>query len=156
MSKKIALFGGSFDPPHEGHRAIARLLTRRQDLDEVWILPVYKHPLGKKLGDFASRLKSCRTFFKELGSQVKVKDLEKRLGGSSLTIRLIRYLQKKHPAHQFYFVMGEDAYRQRRQWKEFGSIQKKVELIVVPRGTHSPIPNISSTEIRKRIRNKKV
>ncbi len=149
MSKSVALFGGSFNPPHRGHYEIVRRLTRRKGIDEVWILPVYKHPFRKKMALFTERLNLCRNFFKPLGPKVKVKDLEKRLSGKSYTIRLIRHLKKKYPTCRFSLVMGADAYRERKAWKDFGEIEKSVRLIVFPRGRRSPIPNVSSTEIRR-------
>lgn len=148
-SKKIALFGGSFNPPHEGHFEMARRVARRKSIDEVWILPVYRHPFGKKVALFMERLRLCRSMFRRLGSQVKVKDLEKRLGGVSWTIRLIRHLKTKYPGWKFYWIMGSDDYRQRHLWKNFDLIQQEVQVIVFPRGKQSPIPDISSTKIRK-------
>ncbi len=76
------------------------------------------------MASFAERLKRCRSFFKKLGSKVKIQDLERRLGGKSYTIRLIRFLQKKYPAHQFHWVMGQDTYRQRAAWKDFEAVHQ--------------------------------
>jgi nicotinate-nucleotide adenylyltransferase len=152
MSKRIALFGGSFNPPHEGHREIARRVAGRKGIDEVWILPVYRHPFGKRLAPFSKRLQACRRFFKNLGSKVKVKDLEKRLGGKSWTIRLIRALKKRYPRNSFSLILGSDTYRQRKAWKDFKAIRSEVRLILFPRGPGSPIPDISSTEIRRRLK----
>ena len=149
MSKSIALFGGSFNPPHIGHYEIARRAARRKTIDEVWIVPVYRHPFGKKMASFADRLRGCRSFFKPLGPKVKVKDWERRLGGTSYTIRLIRHLKKKYPRHKFCLILGADAYRERKEWKDFEAIKKEVGLIVFPRGKKSPIPDVSSTEIRR-------
>lgn len=149
MSKNIAIFGGSFDPPHPGHYEIARRLARRKSLDEVWVVPVFRHPFGKKSAPFAKRLGACRTFFKPLGSKVKVKDLERRLGGVSYTVRLLRFLKKKYPSRSFFLAVGTDSYRERRAWKNFGEIERLARLIVFPRGPRSPIPNVSSTQIRR-------
>lgn len=149
MSKRIALFGGSFNPPHLGHYEIARRLARRKTIDEVWVLPVFRHPLRKRLAPFSRRLRLCKGFFKPLGSRVKVKDLEKRLGGVSWTIRLIRHLKRRHREDDFFLVLGGDSYRQRGAWKDFDSIREEVRLIIFPRGAASPIPNLSSTQIRR-------
>ncbi len=150
MSKAIALFGGSFNPPHQGHYEIARRVGRRKSIDEVWILPVYKHPFKKKEAPFSERLKWCRDLFRRLGAKVKVKDLEKRLGGKSWTIRTIRYLKKRYPSFSFSLVLGSDTYQQRHRWKDFDEIQGQVKLIIFPRGQRSRIPHISSTEIREK------
>lgn len=150
MSKSVALFGGSFNPPHAGHREIVRRILRRKGIDEVWIFPVWRHPFGKKMSPFTERIHNCRRFFAGLGKRVKVKDLERRLGGVSYTIRLIRHLKKKYPALRFSLVIGGDAYRDRKAWKDFEAIREEVPLIVFQRGPRSPIPDVSSTEIRRR------
>lgn len=148
MSKKIALFGGSFNPPHAGHKEMARRVARRKAMDEIWILPAYRHPFGKVLAPFEMRLKLCRSHFKSLGPKVKVKDLERRLGGVSWTIRTLQHLRQKHPTWKFAIVLGADTYRQRKSWKDFDAIRQMADLIVFPRGRGSPIPDISSTKIR--------
>jgi nicotinate-nucleotide adenylyltransferase len=149
MSKKIALFGGSFNPPHEGHYEIARRVARRPDIREVWVLPVYSHPFGKELAPFEERLGDCRSLFHPLLPQVKVLDLERKLGGTSWSVRLIQYLKDRYPESEFALVMGEDAFREQGSWKGFPTIKREASLIVFPRGGDSPIPDVSSTEIRK-------
>ena len=149
MSKRIAIFGGSFDPPHAGHYEIARRLARRRTVDEVWIVPVYRHPFGKKSAPFGKRLRDCRAFFKSSGPKVKVKDWERLLGGVSYTVRLLRFLRKRYPRMEFYLAVGSDSYRERRAWKDFEEIRKLARLIVFPRGPGSSIPDISSTQIRR-------
>ena len=148
MSKQIAIFGGSFNPPHAGHREIVRRVAARKRINEVWVLPVFRHPFRKRLALFEKRLRSCRGFFRGLGPKVRVKDLERRLGGTSWTIRLVRYLKKRYPRHRFLLVLGQDAYRQRGAWRDFREIRRNAGLIVFPRGPRSPIPNISSTRLR--------
>lgn len=147
-SKRIVIFGGSFNPPHAGHYEIVRRLTRRKAIDEVWIVPVYRHYFGKKSAPFTTRFDACRCFFAGLGPKVKVKDWEKRLGGVSTTIRLLRFLKTKFPTARFSLALGSDAYAERHLWKDFSEIEKIARLIVFPRGPRSPIPNVSSTQIR--------
>lgn len=147
-SKNIAVFGGSFNPPHEGHFEIVRRLAARKTVDEVWVVPVYRHVFDKKMPPFAARLKACRRFFKPLGSKVKVKDFEKRRGGTSYTIDLLNFLKKKFSNSRFLLAMGSDAYAERRLWKDFRGIRKLARLVVFPRGPKSSIPNVSSTQIR--------
>ena len=148
MSKKIVLFGGSFNPPHAGHFEIAKRVGRRRGVDEVWVLPVYRHPFGKKMEPFEDRLRLCRQHFRLLAPKVKVKDLERRLGGVSWTIRTLRHLRQQHPTWKFSIILGADTYRQRKSWKDFEAIRQMADLIVFPRGPRSPIPDISSTKIR--------
>ncbi|MBI2083393.1 MAG: nicotinate-nicotinamide nucleotide adenylyltransferase [Deltaproteobacteria bacterium] len=158
--KQIALFGGSFNPPHEGHREIVRRIAQRKTIDEVWILPVYKHPFGKKLLSFKKRVSLCRQYFnsptlKKGGRgggffrKIRIKSYEHRPHATGFTIDLVQYLKKKFPTYRFSWVMGADTYRERKKWKDFGGLKKLVRFIIFPRGPRSPIPHISSTEIRK-------
>ena len=145
--KNIALFGGSFNPPHEGHREIVRRVTRRKGIDEVWILPVWRHPFRKKLPMFKKRVAACRRFFP---SPLKIKTYEHRPGSTGRTVDLLLYLTKRFPRYRFWWVMGGDAYRQRTKWKDFPKIRKLARLVVFPRGPRSPIPNLASRKLRRK------
>jgi nicotinic acid mononucleotide adenylyltransferase len=61
-------------------------------------------------------------------------------------------LKRKYPVYSFHLVLGGDTYRQRKAWKDFRAIREEVALIIFPRGSRSPIPNVSSTEIRSRLK----
>lgn len=145
--KRVALFGGSFNPPHEGHREIVRRLAARKSIDEVWILPVWRHPFRKKLPSFKKRVAACRKYF--LIRKTKVKRFEKHRGTTGRTIDLLLYLTQKFPHYRFSWAMGEDTYRQRKRWKDFQKVRQLAQLLIFPRGPDSPIPNLSSREIRR-------
>ena len=153
-TKKIALFGGSFNPPHAGHLAIVRRLARRKGLDEVWILPVYRHRFRKRLFPFQDRMRLCRQVFLPLSPKVSVRPDERKVPesgkpGSGRTYFLIRYLKKRYPRHRFSLVLGRDAYQQRASWYRFDLIEKEVGLIIFPRGPGSFIPNVASRRVRR-------
>ena len=74
----IAILGGSFSPPHEGHVAICAWLLDSAEVDRVVAIPCYEHPFGKELAAFDDRLRMCQIAFEEFGSRVEVLDLEKR------------------------------------------------------------------------------
>lgn len=148
-TKKIALFGGSFNPPHAGHVAIVRRLVRRKGLDEVWILPVYRHRFRKRLFPFRDRMRLCRQVFLPLSPKVSVRPDEQKMARGGKTYFLICYLKKNHPHHRFLLVLGRDAYQQRASWYRFDLIKKEVGLIIFPRGPGSFIPNVASRRVRK-------
>ena len=149
LKKKVALFGGSFNPPHEGHREILKRLARRKSIDEVWVLPVYKHAFHKEMAPFKLRKELCEFYLKPIHEKVKIKEEEKKLGGVSFTYRLVRHLQQKHPKIDFIWVVGEDAYEKRQLWRNSDKLEKCIKFLVFPRGKESPIPDVSSTELRK-------
>ncbi len=124
---KIALFGGSFNPPHLGHQAVVKNLTKSSLFDEVWILPSFKHPFEKKLASFEDRLEMCQLAFKDLGKKIQISTLEKELNSpEGYTVDLIHSLLKKYPKHNFSLVIGTDLFQEKSRWKNFEEIEKKV------------------------------
>jgi nicotinate-nucleotide adenylyltransferase len=153
--KTVALFGGSFNPPHLGHSAICRWLFDEMKVDGVWVIPCYIHPFEKKLAPFEHRVVMCRLAFSKTLLPIRVLDVEEKLGGESRTLRTIQHLQQEFPKLRFALVVGEDVEAEAEKWHNFDLIRKAVDLIRVPRGPTSPIPNVSSTDVRDLLRDKK-
>jgi len=150
--KRVAILGGSFNPPHLAHIEICKYLLNRNLCNQVWIMPCLEHPFGKVLADYEHRLAMCRFTFQEFGEKVWVTDIERSMGGVSHTIRTIQHFKFQYPDTSFSLVIGDDVKNEKDAWKDFDEITKMISLIEVPRGPKSPIPDISSTEIRRRIR----
>ena len=146
--KQVGILGGSFTPPHQGHSAILRYVLEQGLVEEVWVLPVFKHPFEKVLAPFESRLEMCTL---ALGSmeRVKICDIEKQLGGVSYTQRTLSELQKLNSDISFSIIVGDDAYQERHLWKEIQMLEKMARWIRIPRGPGSPIPDISARQIRE-------
>ncbi len=101
--KKIGCLGLSADPPHSGHLEIARLLLRKGLVDEVWLIPCYRHSFGKPLSSPEDRWQMAKLLE---GRGVKVSDVELLRKGKSYTIDTIKTLKEKHPDYQFFWVIG--------------------------------------------------
>lgn len=151
MAKRVGIFGGSFNPPHIGHVAICEWLFAKDLVDEVWIVPCFIHPFGKHLAPFEDRYNMCLFAFRDIGPKVVVSKIEKFLGGTSHTIRTIRHLINGNFGCEFSLVTGGDIQMQTKEWLDFAEIKKLVPIIAIPRGPKSPIPDISATEVRRRI-----
>ncbi len=159
IPKKIAIFGGKFDPPHLGHQILIFLLLEKFGMDEVWIEPSFSHPFGYKSSDFDLRFKMAKILAAPWKNQnrVFVKDDEKILAKTPLfTVDLIKYLVKKYPQQNFYLAIGEDNFKNRNKWKDFKIIETLCKIIVVGRGnnffTNISLPDISSSFIKEQIR----
>jgi nicotinate-nucleotide adenylyltransferase len=103
----IALFGGAFDPPHNGHQLVATTMIRKNIVDQVWFVPVFEHPWAKQLGknfmsDYAHRLH----MIKLLCIEDSIKTQEYR--GVSYTFDTLEFFSKKYPQHTFSWVMGSE------------------------------------------------
>lgn len=151
QKKRVALFGGSFNPPHIGHSEIIKWVFMRGIVDEVFVVPCFVHPFGKLLAEYRHRLDMCRIAFGKLTLPVSVLAIERDLGGVSYTLRTIENLKDKYPDSRFSLVTGEDIRHEVGLWKEYDKIRDIADIIQIPRGPTSPIPDVSSTDIRDRI-----
>lgn len=153
MMRRVAVFGGSFNPPHKGHRKICRYLLAKA-FDEVWVVPVYRHAFGKPLAPFKHRIEMCRLITRGL-SRVKVLDTERRIGGISRTIRTLESLARCNPSTRFSLVVGADAMKETGTWLSFDGIRRLARIVVIPRqgagGTGPFLSPLSSTEIRAKL-----
>lgn len=156
--KKIALFGGSFNPPHKAHLEVLEWLKEKNKFDEIWILPTFSHPFEKSLISFKHRKKMCELMVQTTGAPVQVCLIEEKLKNSpSYTIDAINALKKKYPLAEFTFVVGSDCRRQLDSWKEIQKLKSKTSFLFIPRPGYeeSPFSDISSTTIRRLIGDKK-
>lgn len=149
--KRVAVFGGSFNPPHIGHTEILRWLSGPQKFDEVWVIPCFIHPLGKHLIGFDERLGMCEAAFSKLSLPIRILEVERELGGESRTLRTLEHLLKEYPDVSLSLVVGGDIETQEKQWHCFDKIEELVDIVKIPRGEESHIPDVSSTEIRRRV-----
>ena len=112
---EIALFGGSFDPPHVGHLLAAAYVLATEPVDELWFVPVAGHPLGKPLqAPFEHRAELCELAIADLGlRRARVSRVEAELGGEGRTVDLLEHLHRAHPQHRWALVLGYQAAKSR-------------------------------------------
>jgi nicotinate-nucleotide adenylyltransferase len=132
MITKIALLGGSFNPPHQGHLYLSKQVVKKFKLQQIWWLPTKQNPLKDlKNPAFNKRFKQCQEVVKN-HRQIKIKNHEQRIK-SCLTIDLLKTLQGKYPNIKFYFIIGADNLAQFHLWDFWQDIIKKINLIVINR-----------------------
>ena len=154
---EIALFGGSFDPPHVGHLLAAAYVLATEPLDELWFVPVAGHPLGKPLhGSFEHRAELCELAIAELGlSRARVSRIEAELGGEGRTVDVLEHLHHTYPHRRWALVLGSDLAAERPQWKRFDRIEQLARIIPLERagfpvsgGAGAVLPEVSSSAVR--------
>ena len=157
---RVAIFGGSFNPPHVAHQMAALYVLETAPVDELWLVPAVRHAFGKTLAPFADRLAMCEAAAAALGSRVRVSPIERDLGEESRTLRTIRRLQQDHPGTTFSLVIGADLLAEVPSWLGGAELQRTVPFIVVGRagfaGPESPtapvapvaLPAVSSRQVR--------
>lgn len=127
---KIGLFGGTFDPAHEGHTHVAETALKRLELDRVWWLVTPQNPLKPKSNSLESRMACARTMAH--GSKHIVTDLETQLG-RHYTFETLRALKALYPGVRFVFVMGADNLASFRKWRNWREVTKAAPIAVVSR-----------------------
>src|SRR5450432_2318149 len=113
---RIALYGGSFNPPHLAHQMAALYVLETAVVDEIWIIPAFRHAHGKTLAPFEDRLAMCELAALALGPRARVSDVERELGDESRTLRTVRRLQERFPAHAYSLVIGADLLPEVATW----------------------------------------
>jgi nicotinate-nucleotide adenylyltransferase len=155
MPEEIALFGGSFDPPHVGHLLAAAYVLATEPVGELWLVPVDEHPFAKPLvGSYEHRVALCELLASQL-PRTRVSRAE-RESGEARTVDLLEWLHRQHPENRWALVLGTDLDAERAQWKRFDRIEELARIITVPRGGYGDaslaIPEVSSTQVRALLR----
>jgi nicotinate-nucleotide adenylyltransferase len=173
LNLRVAVFGGSFNPPHVAHLLASVYALAVAPIDRVLVIPVFRHPFAKELASFDDRLEMCR---RGLGwiPGVEVSTVERELGGESLTLRTLEHLAEEHPSYALRLLIGSDVLADLPKWHRFDRIAEIAPPLVlgrsgvvnaghegdpplmvgsmpIPRAPLPVLPQVSSTEIREAI-----
>ncbi len=130
--KKIGIYGGSFDPPHSGHRRLAENLASFCEADLVYIIPAATSPFKKGTSAHAEdRLKMCEMCFSS--PIFKISDIEINRGGKSYTIDTVKEIKKLHPESDLFLFMGDDMLLSFDKWYKFDEILKICRIVTACR-----------------------
>lgn len=146
--RKVGLYGGSFNPAHDGHRHVARAAIRQLKLDSLWVLISSGNPLKPDDGmaPFEVRLNSAKTIF-GVHPKLRFSAVEHRLG-TLYTADLVQAVLKTMPTTQFVWVMGADNLQQFNRWHAYDRIAKSVPIAIFDRPGYS-VASLSSEFARK-------
>jgi nicotinate-nucleotide adenylyltransferase len=163
--RRVAIFGGSFNPPHVAHVLAAVYALSTSPIDAVLVVPVYRHPFAKELASFEERMEMCRLAFGWI-PRVEISGVESELGGESFTLHTLEHLAAQHPDWALRLLVGADVLPDLPRWHRFERIAEIAPPLVlgragitIPTGpqvyTSVPavpprplLPAISSTEVR--------
>jgi nicotinate-nucleotide adenylyltransferase len=163
--RKVGLYGGTFDPFHLGHLALAINLKERLQLDEVWLIPANLNPLRSTTAvSFEHRLAMAE----EVAALIPgfcTCGIEGERPPPSYTIDTVLELKKRHPDCAFTLLLGDDASETLPHWHRIEELLALIPIVIGKRkasaeilqGEYVPTPlyEISSTEIRERLQQKK-
>ena len=138
----VAIFGGSFDPPHAGHQLIVENATRLLDIDKLLVVPAYLSPFKTStLADAHTRLTWCHILFDSI-SMVKVVDFEVKEGKSTVTADSVKHLCQAY--HIKYLIIGSDNLSTLTKWHAFEWLNETITWVIVTRENY----NLDMVELR--------
>ncbi len=159
---KVGVFGGSFNPPHNGHIVISVFSIEYLKLDKLLIIPSYTPPHREKPSvSFDTRVEMLKLVFNKI-PKCEISTIEKDLN-ISYTYDVIKELRKNYPNDDMFLIIGYDQYAMKNKWYRWNDITNMVNVAVYPRGDKnitiekdarllpSPLIDISSSMIRDRL-----
>lgn len=165
MPMRTAIFGGSFNPIHRGHIALADFVVQGGWTDEVWLLVSPQNPLKAAAGLLPEQLRlTLAQQATENYDRIKVSNLEFHLPRPSFTYKTLAALRESHPDRSFQILIGADNWQCFNRWARHEELLRDYELLVYPRQgydiqTASLPPNVrfvpaplfpfSSTQLRE-------
>ncbi|MCX6559518.1 MAG: nicotinate-nucleotide adenylyltransferase [Candidatus Aminicenantes bacterium] len=132
--RRIAIFGGTFDPIHAGHLRSARIVGRRFGLDRILFVPasIPPHKARPDMAPAAERYRMVQLAVAGRGGWT-VSPVEIRAGGTSYSIRTIERMRRRFPGAHLFFITGADAFRDIKTWREWERVLRSCVFIVTTR-----------------------
>lgn len=167
QKKKVGIFGGSFNPIHTGHIALAKSLCQQAGLDEVWLMVSPMNPFKKEATDLLTDKLRLEMAEQAVADEPKLKacDYEFHMPKPSYTWHTLQALSQDFPNVDFTLLIGGDNWASFDKWFHHKDILSHYPIVVYPRKgcdigkvpsgvtiVETPLLNISSTEIRQRIK----
>lgn len=141
----MIVFGGTFDPPHVGHLAIAQLALEQANADAVWLLPAPTPPHKQEQAlPYELRVDLCRALVADHAG-LTVSTFESQLKKPSYTVDTVRALRKAYPETQFEFLLGSDSLAQLPTWDRARELTLEISFLVAVRSAYPLESTLSAT-----------
>ncbi len=132
---RIAFFGGTFDPPHNGHLELARHILKQGITDRILFVPAYDppHKSGQKISSFANRFAMLELLVCD-DPDILISDIEHRVAlKPSYSIKILKLLEKEFPDDKLQVLIGGDSLEALHTWYKAKEIVAQYEIICYPR-----------------------
>lgn len=164
--KKIGVFGGLFDPPHIGHLIIAQSILEEFNFEKIIFIPAGNPPHKRRYSPYRIRFHMTK-LATEGNKKFLISNIEEKITGKTYTVEVIKELKRRINS-ALYLIIGSDQWAEIKTWKNPDELFKHCRVIVAPRApykikkvrrlsnklliAHTPLINISSSDIRKRLK----
>lgn len=152
MQKTVALFGGSYNPPHEGHIQMGSYIQKALSVDETWMLfSVSPDKNPSQYAPLEDRMKMADILVQHYNAPLVLSDMEDQITketGRYETYHVLEGMRKKLPDHKFVWVMGADSFAGFHDWKERDEILQNYIVAVVDRPGYTEKALTSPTAVK--------
>jgi len=166
LTDHIAIYGGSFDPPHIGHQIACMWLTEALNAELVLVVPTYTHYFGKDLTRFFHRMEMCELMIDRFpNDNIGVSNCESMLPKPNTTLKLVETVKTFYPDNSLSVVIGTDLVPSLHKWHEWDKVAEQTKIIAVGRTGFDEVESpyaiyqypislsaVSSSAIRQRIK----
>jgi nicotinate-nucleotide adenylyltransferase len=150
--ERIAYFGGTFDPVHNGHLAIARSLVKQFTLDRFVFLPAFHAPHKPDRRPASGYHRFAMLALATAGDKkLSVSTLELDKHESRYTVDTLKELSAAHPNDKYFFVMGADSWGDIKTWRDWENVLLAANHIVITRPGYSVAAGHVTERVRERI-----
>jgi len=154
---RVAVFGGSFNPPHVAHVLTAAYVLSCFDVERGLVVPVFDHAFDKALAAFEERVALCELALGWIPG-VEISRVESEIERPSYTLWTLQRIKRDHPDWELRLVVGSDVLHESHKWHAFDEVKRLAPLIVLgrvgfphPEAPPPVLPEVSSTAIREGI-----
>jgi nicotinate-nucleotide adenylyltransferase len=152
---KLGILGGTFDPIHNGHLAMARAAKLAKGLDRVLLIPSFLPPHKPEVWAPAEHRLAMVRRAVEGENVLEASDLEVRRGGISYTADTLEELTRLHPGAELYFILGQDSIAELPRWRRLPRLLELARIITISRAgqnhtfLNTPFPGVPPEVLRR-------
>ncbi|RXJ97734.1 nicotinate (nicotinamide) nucleotide adenylyltransferase [Arcobacter sp. CECT 8986] len=130
---RIAVFGGSFDPPHIAHEKIVNIALEELNIDKIFIVPTYLNPFKDDFHLKPEKRFSLLSKLFENNSKVVICDYEINQKRKVPSFETIQFLKHQYELSKIYFIIGTDNYNSLSKWYKYDELKNEVEFVIAKR-----------------------
>lgn len=147
---KIGIYGGTFDPPHNGHINICKSFLKQCELDKLYVVPAFNPPHKSVKSNVSSRDRFNMTClaFSNISDKIEISDIEMKMQGKSYTSNTIKYF-KNDIENEIYLLCGTDMFLTLDSWHEASYIFKNAIIVYARRENDENLSNQIQEKIYK-------
>lgn len=153
----IAIFGGSFDPPHLGHDMIVKEALKSLNINKLIIIPTFLSPFKSEFGaPPLLRLQWCNKLWSNLDEKIIISDHEISQNRPVATIESVRYFKREFNPKKIYLIIGADQLKNLDKWHKFDELREIVSFVVACRDGIKIDENLQKLDINVKISSSKI